>query len=55
LIAPPVIHFKGNGFYKTDSVPPKKDERKSEETKEGKPQKKDEKKPKKKDSTKTEN
>ncbi|PIR48529.1 hypothetical protein COU80_02345 [Candidatus Peregrinibacteria bacterium CG10_big_fil_rev_8_21_14_0_10_55_24] len=55
LIAPPVIHFKGNGFYKTDSAPAKKDERKSEKAKEGKSQQKDEKKPKKKDSTKTDN
>ena len=43
LIAPPAIHFKGKGFYKTDSQKPvqrgeKKKEEKKEEKKEAKEQ-----------------
>jgi len=36
LIAPPAIHFHGEGFYKTDSkkaVAPKKEEKKKEDKK----------------------
>ena len=41
LIAPPAIHFKGEGFYKTDnSVTPKKEE-KTDEKKPKKEEKKD--------------
>ena len=39
LIAPPAIHFKGKGFYKTDSQKPvKREEKKKEEKKEVKEQ-----------------
>jgi putative FmdB family regulatory protein len=34
-IAPPAVHFKGSGFYKTDSVPSKP--KKAPEKKESKP------------------
>ncbi|MFA6523633.1 MAG: zinc ribbon domain-containing protein [Candidatus Peribacteraceae bacterium] len=44
LISPPLIHFKGSGFYKTDSVAkpvtkkPKKEETKTEVKTEAKPE-----------------
>jgi len=49
LISPPTIHFKGDGFYKTDSKPKPKAPKK-EDKKEKAPQK-DKKKPSQKTST----
>ncbi|MFA6259189.1 MAG: zinc ribbon domain-containing protein [Candidatus Peribacteraceae bacterium] len=37
IIVPPAIHFKGTGFYKTDSVP--KQPKKTQKTKQTQPEK----------------